>query len=197
MDLEFKDFEKHPLYYYVDAIVSSYYNVYKKVYLSDALDYQDCLQEAKIQAIITIKKYKDLPLEELKRLVAKSVSWIMQDLRKGALVTQKNVILIPNTDNFEQYMDIIYEKEPNTITSSLFPISDLETVLDKNIYDLFYKMFYEKKTYECIAEEMNCSVGTVARNYQKGSEILRKHLIDYDTKGSKNVKDGNKKRTTK
>ena len=163
------------LYSYVTFIVKRFYRYYSPKFKRKLIDYEDLKQEAHMECFNIISKYKDKPLDELKKIVAQGIGWKICKLLKSKKEFKRIVYL----EDYQQEKAIngnSLEDEDRIKYGKVFLILDdvKKTLNNDRDFEILKKRFISQYTLKDLGIEYNMSKPRVRYHIKKSLKILRK-----------------------
>lgn len=178
----------------VQKFIKSYYFKNETLFLNNALSLKDLISESDmiIRIIINDDKYKDKPLEELKKIVYTAVKWKLGNLAKdsfnyGRLIqhltkfyecTNREYNIVDSSENADEQRLYNLSTIKNDFEYPEILLDDLKKqgICSNEEYKMIRKKFWEGKTYSVIGKEHNLTKGRISQKFKGCFNRVKKRL---------------------
>ena len=161
-------------------------NVYaqlKTVFLTNAMDFEDVMQEINIKVLEVIKIYGKEPLDELLKISGRTVrnrlkDLVCQSLRYAKYFINVNHLLEEIGIAEEEMIDIFNHGILKNSAHNSIQFKDLLLICNDFEFDILRKKLYEQQTNRDIAKEYGYTGARIGQIYKSILNKIRKYIID-------------------
>lgn len=165
--------------------VNKFFANNKKLFLKNATDFEDLLQEIYIVMLETERKFTNKDISSLIKLTHLAVGWKLHNLvdfaLKNALIYNNKLDIDLDTTLDNVYIDNKYTKREKEREDNIFNIlSSLSSLLSTREYNIINKIIVDNKTNEEVATDLHISKQRVNIIYLKAIKKIKQKLLEME-----------------